>query len=151
MNSDKKKNAANSWSGLTGSALFFPVYTSHGVQQIRDLVDILLVSHWGKLEWKTQFTHSWQSGCWKWSVRWVTEHGVSSVAASQCSVFIHLLSPLDTQRRTAVSVYNCTCHIFVIVQALYVAVLRIVQLAFSIKPCPPTEIGPTSQTSLYNH
>lgn len=48
-------------------------------------------------------------------------------------------------------VYNCTCHIFVIVQALYVAMLRIVQLAFSIKPCPPTEIGPTSQTSLYNH
>lgn len=71
-----------------------------------------------------------------------------------CSISVLFLSTCWAQQTLSVEwqwVYNCTCHISVIVQALYVAVLRIVQLAFSIKPCPPTEIRPTSQTSLYNH
>lgn len=53
-------------------------------------------------------------------------------------------------------VYYSTCHIAVIffflssLRELYVAMLRIVQLAFSIKPCPLSQIRLTAQTNLYN-
>lgn len=132
---------------LKFSAVFLPVCTSHGVQQVGDIVDILLVSRWRKLDWKNKFTRSRQSGCWKRSVRWVIMAFTVCSTHGLCSSTCWAKQTHTTDRQWA---YYCTCHIFLILRELYVAMLRIVQLAFSIKPCPLSQIRLTTQTGLYN-
>lgn len=108
---------------LEPSARSSLVCTSHGVQELGDLVDTLPVSGWRKLGRKTKFIHSRQSGCRERSFGWVLCHLF-------CLVWLHFLSrhllwvaltlphlsscwaqihTIDCQW-----VFYCTCHILVI-------------------------------------
>lgn len=73
----------------------------------------------------------------------VSNHGANGLCSSTCWT----KQTLTTDCQWA---YYCTCHIFLILWELYAAMLRIVQLAFSIKPCPLSQIRLTTQTGLYN-
>lgn len=141
--------------------------TSHGVQELGDLVDTLPLSGRRKLGWEAKFAHNRQSGCRERSFGWVSCHlhcftpfHVVSRRCTMCcaaSTFIHLLSSADAHCRPSVSIWLYVPHrsdffffFFSPLRELYVAMLRIVQLAFSIKPCPLSQIRLTAQTSLYN-
>lgn len=97
--------------------LFFLVCTSHGVQELGDLVDTLPVSGWRKLGWKAKFTRSRQSGCRERSVGWVSCHLLCLASfhfvftlRRTTSTFIHLLSSVDADCRPSVSILLYVPH-----------------------------------------
>lgn len=74
-----------------------------------------------------------------------------SLCCTLGSTFIHLLSLVDAHYRQSVNMWLSMPHLGdFFFQELYVAMLRIVQLAFSIKPCPLSQIRLNAQSSLYN-
>lgn len=86
------------------------------------------------------------------SCRFSFFHGIYFVLRSHFRMY----PPVELSRCTLLTVSEyitvrvTSWWFFFFLRELYVAMLRIVQLAFSIKPCPLSQIRLTAQTSLYN-